>query len=118
VEAVLVTSDLRYSIGGRAVRYGIRIMEGLDLRSRARRHLQDLAQLLGEDVYLAERYGDRVIYTDRVAGHRSVKLEIQLGQALHLHATSVGKLFAAHHDDLHRLLLERDRPRSAARAMR
>ncbi|MEX2290307.1 MAG: IclR family transcriptional regulator [Mycobacteriales bacterium] len=111
VEAVLVTSDLRYSIGGRAVRYGIRIMEGLNLRAVARRHLQDLAQLLGEDVYLAERFGDRIVYTDRVAGHRPIKLDIQLGQSLLLHATSVGKLFAAHHDELREKMMSRDRQR-------
>jgi DNA-binding IclR family transcriptional regulator len=111
VEAVLVTNDLRYSIGGRAVRYGIRIMEGLNLRSTARRHLLDLAKLLGEDVYLAERFGDRVIYTDRVTGDRPVRLDIQLGQSLLLHATSVGKLFAAHHEELRQKMMSRDRER-------
>lgn len=111
VEAVLVTPDLRYSIGGRAVRYGIRIIEGLDLRARARPHLQALAETLGEDVYLAERLGDRVIYTDRVNGQKTVKLDIQLGQSLYLHATSVGKLFAAHHDELRERMLSHDRPR-------
>lgn len=111
VEAVLVTDDLRYSIGGRAVRYGIRIIEGLNLRSTARRHLLDLAKLLGEDVYLAERFGDRVIYTDRVTGDRPVKLDIQLGQSLLLHATSVGKLFAAHHEELRQKMMSSDRQR-------
>lgn len=109
-EAVIVTGDLRYSIGGRAVRYGIRIMEGLNLRGVARRHLQDLAALLGEDVYLAERFGDKIVYTDRVAGHRPVKLDIRLGQSLLLHATSVGKLFTAHHPELRTLMLDRERP--------
>lgn len=110
-EAVLVSADLRYSIGGRAVRYGIRILEGLNLRALARRHLQDLAELLGEDVYVAERYGPRVIYTDRVAGRRPVRLHVELGQSLLLHATSVGKLFAAHHTDLQDRMLARERPR-------
>lgn len=111
VEAVIVTGDLRYSIGGRAVRYGIRIIENLNLRAMARRHLQELAKLLGEDVYLAERFGDRIIYTDRVAGHRPIKLDIQLGQSLLLHATAVGKLFAAHHEELCEKMLGRERPR-------
>lgn len=93
--AAVVTEDLRYSIGGRAVRYGIRIMEALQVRGVARRHLQDLARSLGEDVYLAERFGNRVTYTDRVVGPRPMTLDIRLGQRLYLHATSVGKLFAA-----------------------
>ncbi len=58
-DAAVVGEDLRYAIGGRAVRYGIRIMEALQVRSVARRHLQDLARALGEDVYLAERFGNR-----------------------------------------------------------
>lgn len=109
VEAVLTTGDLRYSIGGRAVRYGIRIMEGLSVRAVARRHLQDLAERLGEDVYLAERFGDRILYTDRIVGQRPIKLDIQLGQPLLLHATSVGKLFAAHHPELSRRMLDDER---------
>lgn len=99
-EAVVVTDDHRYLIGGRAVRYGIRIVRGLQVGVVARRHLEDLAQLTGEDVYLAERFGKRVIYTDRVPGHSPVTIDIRLGQPLFLHATSVGKLFAAHHKDL------------------
>lgn len=109
VEAVLVTDDLRYSIGGRAVRYGIRIIEGLNVRAVARRHLQDLAAQLEEDVYLAERFGDRIVYTDRVASRRPIKLDIQLGQSLLLHATSVGKLFAAHHQELRARMLTGER---------
>ncbi|KQS54554.1 hypothetical protein ASG36_20905 [Geodermatophilus sp. Leaf369] len=94
-DAAVVSEDLRYSIGGRAVRYGIRIMDALQVRGLARKHLQELARSLGEDVYLAERFGNRVTYTDRVVGPRAMALDIRLGQRLFLHATSVGKLFAA-----------------------
>jgi DNA-binding IclR family transcriptional regulator len=110
-EVVTMTEDLRYGIGARAVRLGIRIVGELDIKSAARRALQDLARDTGEDVYLAMRIGSRVSYVDRVEGNRMVSVDIRLGQTLFLHATSVGKLFAAHSPQLQRQLFSSDRPR-------
>lgn len=109
-EVVNVTEDLRYSIGPRAVRLGIRIVDGLEVRALARRHLQDLARTSREDVYLAVRLGRRVTYVDRLPGSHPVTVEIRLGQTLFLHATSVGKLFAAYEDQLRRQLFTQPRP--------
>jgi DNA-binding IclR family transcriptional regulator len=111
VEAVVVTDGLRYSLGARAVRYGIAMMEGLELRSVARKTLQELAHQIKQDVYLAERFGSRVTYTDRVLGPKPVAFDIRLGQSLYLHSTSVGKLFAAHHQALRDKLFSRERPK-------
>lgn len=109
-EVVNVTDDLRYSLGSRAVRLGIRIVDGLEVRAVARRHLLDLARSTGEDVYLAVGLGRRVSYVDRVPGSRPVTVDIRLGQSLYLHATSVGKLFAAYEDHLRRRALAGPRP--------
>lgn len=109
-EVVNVTADLRYSLGPRAVRLGIRIVDGLEVRAVARRHLQDLTRATGEDVYLAVRLGQRVSYIDRVAGTRPVTVDIRLGQSLFLHATSVGKLFAANESGLRKRLFSESRP--------
>lgn len=109
-EVVNVTADLRYSVGARAVRLGIRIVDGLEVRALARRHLQDLARETGEDAYLAVRLGRRVTYIDRLPGNRPVSVDIRLGQALFLHATSVGKLFCAHYPQLRRVVLTEPRP--------
>lgn len=110
-DVVTVTDDLRYSIGARAVRLGIRIIGELDVRAAARRPLQELARETGEDVYLAMRIGNRVSYVDRVEGSRMVSVDIRLGQTLFLHATSVGKLFAAHTPALQKQLFSQARPR-------
>lgn len=110
VEVVNVTDDLRYSIGPRAVRLGIRIVDSLEVRETARRHLQELARSTGEDIYLAVRLGRRVAYVDRVAGSRPVTVDIRLGQSLFLHATSVGKLFSAFDEMLRRRLFAEPRP--------
>jgi DNA-binding IclR family transcriptional regulator len=110
-EVVSMTEDLRYSVGARAVRLGIQVVDRLEVRAVARRVLQDLARETGEDVYLAVRLGERVTYVDRVPGTRLVSVNIRLGQSLYLHATSVGKLFAAHYPQLRRRLFAGPRPR-------
>lgn len=110
-EVAAVTEDLRYSLGPRAVRLGIRIVDGLEVRALSRRHLQDLARETGDDIYLAVPLGRRVAYVDRFPGSRPVTVDIRLGQSLYLHATSVGKLFAAHDRQLRRKLFAGERPR-------
>ena len=99
-EVVVMTAERRYSLGARTVRLGIRIVDGVEVRAIARRHLQELARSTGEDIYLAVRLGPRVVYVDRVQGNQPVSVDIRLGQGLSLHATSVGKLFAAYHHEL------------------
>ncbi|TCK25197.1 IclR family transcriptional regulator [Pseudonocardia endophytica] len=109
-DVVTVTDDLRYSLGPRAVRLGIRIVDGLEVRALSRRHLQELARETGDDIYLAVPFSRRVAYVDRFPGSRPVSVDIRLGQSLHLHATSVGKLFAAHDPSLRRKLFAQERP--------
>lgn len=109
-EVVSVTEDLRYALGPRAVRLGLRIADELEVRSVARRHLQDLALATGEDVYLAVRLGENVTYVDRVPGSRPVSVEIRLGRELYLHATAVGKLYAALDPSLRPRLEHNDPP--------
>jgi DNA-binding IclR family transcriptional regulator len=106
-----VTDGAQYLLGARAVRLGLRVSNGLSVRALARRHLQELARLTGDDIYLAVRAGRRVVYVDRLTGTRPVTVEIRLGQRLYLHATAVGKLFAAHEPQLRRQLFREARPR-------
>jgi DNA-binding IclR family transcriptional regulator len=110
-EVVSVTEDLRYSLGPRAVRLGIRIVDGVEVRAVARRRLTDLARETGDDVYLAVPFSRHVAYVDRFPGTRPVSVDIRLGQSLFLHATSVGKLFAAYDQQLRRRLFAQARPR-------
>jgi DNA-binding IclR family transcriptional regulator len=109
--------DLRYSVGPRAVRLAIRVVDGLEVRRIARRHLQELARQTQEDVYLAVRIGRRVVYVERLPGTRTVTVDIRLGQSLFLHATAVGKLFAAHNAQLRQRLLSGPRPRLTERTL-
>lgn len=94
-EVAVVNEDLRYSVGPRAVALALRTLQSLDIRTLARRHLQELAKEIGDDVYLAIHLGKRVIYADRFLGTQRISLDIRLGESLFLHSTATGKLFAA-----------------------
>ena len=94
-EVAVVTEDLRYSVGPRAVSLALRTLNSLDIRTISRRYLQDLAKEIGDDVYLALRMGKRVLYADRVLGTQRISLDIRLGEPLFMHSTATGKLFAA-----------------------
>ncbi len=95
-EVLTVTEDLRYSIGPRVVGIALATVASLDVRTLARRYLQDLAKAIGDDVYLGMNMGQRVFYVDRCVGTQRVSLDIRLGEPLSLHATATGKLFAAY----------------------
>jgi DNA-binding IclR family transcriptional regulator len=113
-EVATVSDDLRYMIGPRIVRLGIRIINSIEVRSAARRHLEKLAQTVGNDVYLAVKSGNRVVYVDRFVGSQPVTVNIRLGESLALHSTAVGKLFAAYVPELQRRVLSRPLQRSTA----
>jgi DNA-binding IclR family transcriptional regulator len=99
-EVVVVDEDLRYSVGPRTVTLALRTVQSLDVRSLARRPLQELAREIGDDVYLGLRMGRRVVYADRILGTQRISLDIRLGEPLHLHSTATGKLFAAYDEKL------------------
>ena len=113
-DVVCVDEDLRYSIGPRAVALALRTVQSLDVRSLARRPLQDLAKLIGDDVYLGIKLGKRVIYADRILGTHRISLDIRLGHPLYLHSTATGKLFAAFDDKLAATVLGEKLPRITA----
>lgn len=94
-EVATVTEDLRYSVGPRAVSLALRTLNSLDIRTIGRRHLQDLAKTIGDDVYLALRVGKRIMYADRCLGTQRISLDIRLGEPLYMHSTATGKLYAA-----------------------
>ena len=104
-EVATVSEDLRYSVGPRAVALALRTLQSLDIRTIARRHLQDLVRQIGDDVYLAMLVGKRVIYADRCLGTQRISLDIRLGEPLFLHSTATGKLFAAYNTKLGALAL-------------
>ena len=94
-EVLIVSENLRYSVGPRMVSVAFATVSSLDVRTISRKHLQDLAKGIGDDVYLGMSIGRRVFYVDRCAGTQRISLDIRLGEPLHLHGTATSKLFAA-----------------------
>lgn len=93
---VLLVSDGKgYSAGPRLVALGVRIVSGIDVVTRSRPRMSQLANETGEYVYLALAEGDEVSYVDRVApsASQNLRVDIPLGVPRPLHATAAGQLY-------------------------
>jgi DNA-binding IclR family transcriptional regulator len=99
----------RYGVGPRTIRAAIAVMNGVGVQQIAHRHLQELVDTIGFDVYLATNSGSRVIYVSRFAGRQRADLDVELGRSLLLHCTAVGKLYAAFDPPTYRAMLGRRR---------
>lgn len=109
VDAV-VLFEKRYRLGPRSVRLALDTLDSMGVPRVAQPHLERLAQSCGIDTYLAMRTGTKVLYVSRYAGSQPVNIDIPLGRPLYLHATAVGKLFAALDRDMYAALASARRP--------
>jgi DNA-binding IclR family transcriptional regulator len=107
---LLHVTDKSYGLGPRAIRSALSIMDSVAVQRVARRHLEDLVESIGFDVYLAMGTGGRVISVSRYAGRQRVNLDIPLGRSLLLHSTAVGKLFAAFDRNVYQAMMAKPRP--------
>ncbi|WP_309599220.1 IclR family transcriptional regulator [Rhodococcus globerulus] len=85
------------------LRIGLRLWEvatlaprALSLREAALPYLEDLYELTHENVQLAVREGEEVLYVERIAGRRAVRVHTRVGGRFPLHATGVGVVLLAH----------------------
>jgi DNA-binding IclR family transcriptional regulator len=108
--SLLHLTDRHYGIGPRAIRAALSVMDSVAVQRLARRHLEELVETIGFDVYLALSSGGRVIYVSRFAGRQRVNLDLELGRSLFLHSTSVGKLFAAFDRTVYQAMMAKPRP--------
>jgi len=88
--------DGRYEIGLRLWEVGLLGPLHTWLRELALPFLQTLYEATRENVHLAVRDGDEVLYVEKISGHRSVPIVSRTGGRLPLHATGVGKALLAH----------------------
>ncbi|HJQ07431.1 MAG TPA: IclR family transcriptional regulator [Nocardioides sp.] len=97
-----------YAVGRRIWDLGLLAPVQTDLRAAASPFLHDLYGATLETVHLAVRDGLRVLYVDRLAGHRSVPILSTVGSRMPMHATGVGKVLLAHApEDVRRRILGR-----------
>lgn len=85
----------RYSLGFRFLEISRKILDNLDIRQIAHRHLEALRQESQEAVHLAMLRGDKVVYIDKLDTPSGLSLATYVGFATDLHAAAGGKVLLA-----------------------
>ena len=91
-----VPSTGRYRLGIGIVRLANAVHDGLDVRSLARPHLEELGKLIGETVTLSVPGEHEAFTLDFVQSQLTVRSVAEVGRTSVAHATAVGKVFLAH----------------------
>ncbi|GAA4075292.1 IclR family transcriptional regulator [Actinomadura miaoliensis] len=94
-----------YRAGRVLVEIGLSAVGGLDVRRKARRHMERLAEELHETVNLLVLEGNGVRFIDGVEGDRPLRVSSRTGVLLPAHATSGGKVLLAELPDEEALAL-------------
>ena len=85
----------RYSLGFRFLEISRKILDNLDIRQIAHRHLETLRQESQEAVHLAMLRGDKVVYIDKLDTPSGLSLATYVGFATDPHAAAGGKVLLA-----------------------
>ncbi|MBF6329932.1 IclR family transcriptional regulator [Nocardia transvalensis] len=88
-------SDHRYLLGSRLFELANRSLEGRDVRTVARPHLEALNAATGQTVHLATYESGEAIYIDKLDATQSVRMYSRIGRPAPLHCTAVGKVLVA-----------------------
>jgi DNA-binding IclR family transcriptional regulator len=84
-----------YQLGYQVLHWGMVAQAGLDLRAEALPILRSLARNVDETAILTVRDGMRGLYLDIVESSHPVRLAMQVGQLLRLHAGASSKVLLA-----------------------
>lgn len=114
---ILQNSGRGYDLGQRTYRLAFDVQDRFEIINLAGPLMENLAELVGFDVYLAVRTGHQVMYAAKFHGRSEVKVEIPLGRPLYRHATSAGKLFAAFDADIRQSVLDNPKVQLTARTL-
>ncbi|MGJ9411385.1 IclR family transcriptional regulator [Aeromicrobium sp. CF4.19] len=95
----------RYRLGVQALLLGQAAQRSLGLQV-ARPVLQGLAEQTGESINLGLADFDRAVVAQRIESRQALRLSVEVGSSVELHATSMGKALMAFNDDLRRRVLE------------
>jgi IclR family acetate operon transcriptional repressor len=83
----------KYKLGVRLLQLAAKVETQLDVRREAPPIMEWLRDQVGETVNLSLRDRDEVVYVERVASSRMMRVEQVVGSRAPLHVTAVGKLF-------------------------
>ncbi|MGI5193500.1 IclR family transcriptional regulator [Streptomyces sp. CA-288835] len=87
-----------YHVGLRLWEVAALAPRGLALRQVALPYLEDLYEATHQNVQMAVRDGDEVVYIEWISGHSAVGVHIRVGARWPLHATGVGLALLAFSD--------------------
>lgn len=85
----------RYRLGPTALRLGLTYLDQIDVRELARPEMAALSAATEETATLSIRTGWQRVYLDQITPQRDVKMVVQLGLAVPLHAGASSKAFLA-----------------------
>ena len=88
--------DGRYRPTMKIPRLAHLILEDMEIRSYARKHLDQVALQTGFSSHLAIMSGEQVVYVDGVEGRGMVKVNAGIGNTAPVHCSATGKALAAH----------------------
>lgn len=88
-----------YSLGLRAIRFGLHVLNKNGLRRQALPHLTELARITGCTVNMAVLDGKEILYVarlaNRIATPEILSIELEVGSRLPAHCTAMGKALLA-----------------------
>jgi IclR family transcriptional regulator, KDG regulon repressor len=90
--------NARYSLGMKAFEVGCGILRSMEAHSVAKPYLEQLANSLGETVFLGVLDDIEVVFIDKIDVRRSVHIQADIGSRHPLHSTAVGKALLANLD--------------------
>lgn len=89
----------KYRLGLKLIEKGQLMLQGLDLREVARKHLVELANDTGQTLHLVFLSGNEGVYIDKVEGKKAAIRYSYLGRKVPLHCSAVGKALVAFRPD-------------------
>lgn len=92
-------ADGRYRPTMKIPRLSHLILEGMEIRSYARSHLDKVTLETGFSSHLAIMSGDQVVYVDGIEGGGMIKVNAGIGNTAPLHCSATGKALAAQLDE-------------------
>ncbi len=89
----------KYQLGSACVTLGRAALDRLDVHHISLPYLQDLNRLTRETVHLTVRHNLSAVYVEKLESLEPLRTFSQVGAAVPLHCTAVGKVFLAYADD-------------------
>ena len=102
----------RYDLGDTTLQLGLAALSRLDFMVIARRFMEELAQEIGESVWLSVWNSRGPVVVAKIEGAHASPFEIRIGTLVDLTTTATGRTFLAHLDpQIWRSLVRKERQR-------